>query len=57
MTLLDVTGLEKILFYVRKQISWAMGKSGRGFGLEVMRRSKLHLKKKQKTQIIEYDGS
>ena len=28
-------------FYVRKQIFWAMGESGRGFGLEVMKKSKL----------------
>ena len=34
-----------------------MGESGRGFGLEVMRRSKLLFFLNEKTQITEYDGS
>ena len=34
-----------------------MGESGRGFGLEFMRKSKLKKKFNKKTQIIEYDGS
>ena len=36
-----------------------MGESGRGFSLEVIRKSKLKskLKKTKKTKIIEYDGS
>ena len=43
--------------YVRKQFFWAIGESGRGFGLEVIRQSKLKKKiKNQKTKIIEYDG-
>ena len=45
-------------FDVRRQIFWAMGESGCGFGLEVMRKSKWKKKLKTKwTKIIEYDGS
>ena len=41
MTLLDVIDLDKIWkFYVRKQIFWAMGESGRGFFFEFMRKLK-----------------
>ena len=40
MTLLDVIDLENSEFYVRKQLSWTMGESGLGFGLEFMRKSK-----------------
>ena len=37
-------------FYVRKQIFWAMGESGHGFVLKVMRKSKFKKKfKKQNT--------
>ena len=42
-------------FYVRKNFFWAMGESERGFGSEVMRKSKLKKKPKKKTKIIEYD--
>ena len=39
MTLLDVIDLDRIWkFYVGKQFFWAVGKSGRGFGLELMRK-------------------
>ena len=33
-----------------------MGESGRGFGWEVMRNSKLKKQLKKTTKIIEYDG-
>ena len=46
-------------FYVRKKIYCAMGESGCGFGLEVMRKIKIKLfkRKTKKIKIIEYDGS
>ena len=43
-------------FYVRKQFFWAMGESGRGFGLKVMRESKFKKNlKTKKTIVIKYD--
>ena len=44
MTLLDVIDLNEILTVNsmwEKKHFWAIGKSGRGFGLEVVRKSKL----------------
>ena len=43
-------------FYVRKQIFWAIGESGRGFGLKIMRKSNLKkkLKETKKTKFFEY---
>ena len=43
-------------FYVRKQIFWAMGEGGRGFGLDFMRKSKLkkNLKKLKKKYWIRW---
>ena len=60
MTLLDVIDLDEILTVnsMWEIFFWAIGESGRGFGLEVMRKSKFNKKwqKNKKTKMIEYDG-
>ena len=54
MTLLEVIDLDNKL-YMRKQICWAMSESGCGFRFGIY--EKIKIKKKMKTQIVEYDGS